>query len=294
MNYIILFASAVVLKTKINPIRLLISSIVGATYAVVLYMNIFKAYSNVLLKIILSVVMVEIAFKPNKISVLLKDILIFYLISFTFGGAAFFLIYFLNSQNIFFSNGKLIGIYPIKTIFIGGLIGFLITTISFKLIKKRFTKEDMLAEVEIGINKKMAKAIAIVDTGNFLKDPISKAPVIVIEKQVLKNVVPDEILDNVQDIINGKNIPLDNIIDKIRLIPFTSLGKENGMLLGIKSDKTVIHYQEKDIFLKNSIIGIYTGALSKTGQYKALIGIDAIDEKGDNLDEYKSNRDIKI
>ena len=104
MNYIILFASAVILKQKIKIIRLSISSCIGSIYAVAVYMRISEIYSNIFLKVILSVVMIYIAFNSKGIKIFLKQLMIFYLTSFTFGGVAFSLIYFVKPQNILFEN----------------------------------------------------------------------------------------------------------------------------------------------------------------------------------------------
>ena len=40
--------------------------------------------------------------------------------------------------------------------------------------------------------------------------------------------------------------------------------------------------EENDINISNVIIGIYEGQLSKTGKYKALIGLDLLDYKEAN------------
>lgn len=173
----------------------------------------------------------------------------------------------------------LIGTYPIKIVLVGGIVGFIIITTAFKNIKGKFTKKDMFCSIKIIINSKSAYTEAIIDTGNFLKEPISKVPVIVVEKQVLSELIPNYILDNLDKIINGENVKLDEYISKIRLIPFSSLGRENGILLGIKVDKVLIETEEKTSILDNIIVGIYNGVLSKTGKYRALIGIELLDSR---------------
>ena len=114
---------------------------------------------------------------------------------------------------------------------------------------------------------------AIIDTGNFLKEPITGKPVIIVEKDVLKNVIPADILENSQDIINGKKIE-DKYMAKIRLIPFSALGTENGLLLGIKPDNFYINYQGKISENKKVIVGIYNKKLSRNNKYNALVGLD--------------------
>lgn len=166
------------------------------------------------------------------------------------------------------------------------MFGFIIITTAFKNIKGKLSKKDMFCNIKININSNTIYTKAIIDTGNFLREPITKIPVVVVEKEVLKGVIPEEILNNLSNIIEGKEIELGKYASKIRLIPFMSLGKENGMLIGIKADGITVNIQEDKLFIKNIIIGIYDGSLSKTGKYKALIGLELLENKGGNQDEY--------
>lgn len=100
MNYIILFATGTIIKAPIKIVRTLISSVIGSVYAIVSYMSILGIYSNTALKIILSIAMVYIAFNSKTLKQLFKQLIIFYLTSFTFGGVAFALLYFISPQNI--------------------------------------------------------------------------------------------------------------------------------------------------------------------------------------------------
>lgn len=282
MNYIIIFATGIIIKAQIKIFRTLLSSTIGSIYAVLSYMSILEICSNILLKIILSIAMVYIAFKPLNIKLFFKDLMIFYLTSFTFGGVAFALLYFISPQNILMENGVLVGTYPIKMVLAGGIVGFIIITTAFRNIKGRLTKKDMFCNIKININSKKIYTKAIIDTGNFLKEPITKIPVVVVEKSILVGTVSEKILNNLSNIIEGKEVDLGEYLSKIRLIPFMSLGKQNGMLIGLKADGITINTQEDVIFLENIIIGIYDGVLSKTGKYKALIGLELLENKGGN------------
>lgn len=124
MNYIILFATGIIVKAKLKITRTLMSSIIGSVYAVLSYMSILEIYSNILLKVILSISMIYIAFNAENIKVFFKQLIIFYLTSFTFGGVAFALLYFVSPQNILMEKGVLIGTYPIKIVLVGGIVRF--------------------------------------------------------------------------------------------------------------------------------------------------------------------------
>lgn len=286
MNYIILFTTGYILKIKMNHIRLIIAGLLGGIYSILAYTQILKIYSNIVMKIILSIVMVYIGYNAKNIKTLIKQIILFYLVSFIFGGCAIALLYFIKPQEILSKNGMLIGTYPIKVALLGGIVGFVITQIAFKVVKRRISKNDIFCEITIFIENKSIKAKAIIDTGNMLKDPLTKIPVIVVEKELMYKIIPNDILDNLDKIVGGDATDkiYENVeyMSKFRVIPFTSLGKQNGLLLGIRADKVVIQIDENEEENKNVIIGIYTKKLSKKGNYNALLGLDILEGSEEN------------
>lgn len=122
MNYIIIYATGIIVKAPIKIIRTFLASGIGGVYAILSYMSMLEIYSNLFLKIALSVVMVYIAFNPKNKKIFLKQLMIFYLTSFTFGGVAFALLYFVSPQKILMEKGVLIGTYPIKMVLAGGIV----------------------------------------------------------------------------------------------------------------------------------------------------------------------------
>ncbi len=296
MNYIILFATGIINKVKINQMRIILSSLIGGIYAVISFMSILEVYSNVILKIILSIVMVYLAFNSNNLKILIKQLLIFYLTSFVFGGCAFFLLYFIRPQDILIKNGLYIGSYPIKVAILGGIVGFVVIITAFKIIKSRISKNDVFYNVDIFLNDKTTQVRALMDTGNLLKEPITGIPVMIVEKESLQELLPSNLLDNLEKIITGtsQNFMEEEFItqyaSRFRVIPFSSLGTQNGLLLGIKVDYIKIYNQQKESVTGNIIIGIYNQELSKNKNYTALIGLDILERS--EQDELVGN--IKI
>ena len=281
MDAIIIYATAIVLKVKIRHLRIIISSLIGAIYSVLSYISDLEIYNNLFLKIFLSIVMVYIAFSPQNIKSLMKQILIFYLTSFLFGGVAFALIYVIKPQEILMKDGLFLGMYPLKTVFLGAIIATVILITAFKVVKSNITKKDMMCNVSIELNNKTVNIKTMIDTGNMLKEPISGLPVIVVENTALYELIPKEILDNLDDILGGdfQKIP-DNIkstyIAKLKWIPYSSLGKQNGMLVGIKADKAIVEKDDQVIEHDNVIVGIYNKSLTKRGEYRGLIGVELL------------------
>lgn len=279
MNYIILFATGVILKVNIKHMRLVLASLIGAIYTIIAYMSAFKIYSNIGLKFVLSVIMIYIAFNPKSVKKLFKFTLIFYLTSFVFGGVAFALIYIVKPQDILRNNGLILNSDSLKVIFISAIIAFVIIIIGFKVVKNKISAKDMYCHINIKLNHKEIETKAMIDTGNFLKEPITNTPVIVVEHTLLYDCIPKEILNHLENILGGdfseipKNIK-EEYMPKLKVIPFSSLGKQNGMLLGIKAEEVVIKTEEENKTKENVIIGIYNKSLTKRGEYRALLGIE--------------------
>lgn len=134
-----------------------------------------------------------------------------------------------------------------------------ILVLSYFFVKKAFChnkraiyKKSIYVKVKIYINNKAVETVGIMDTGNSLTEPFSKKPVSVIEKDVLKDF-------------------LVNINTRICIIPYTSVGKENGNMYGIRADSMDIIMQERTYFIKKPILGISENTLSCTGDYKIII-----------------------
>ena len=148
-------------------------------------------------------------------------------------------------------------------------------------IKNLKDKESVLAEFKGYMINKKIETKAMIDTGNLLKEPITNTPVVVVEHTLLYECIPKEILNHIEDILGGdfSKIP-DEIkqeyISRLKVIPFSSLGKQNGMLLGIKADGIEIKDEDEEKKVDNVIIGIYNKSLTKRGEYRALLGIGTL------------------
>ena len=139
----------------------------------------------------------------------------------------------------------------------------------------------MYCNIKIKINGIELETIAMIDSGNILKEPITGTPVIVVESTLLEEALPREILNNLEKIIGGdfegvKEDIKKEYLTRLKLIPYSSLGKQNGMLVGIKPEYIEIENEEQIKKIENVIIGIYNKSLTKKGEYRALVGIELL------------------
>ena len=277
MNSIIIYATSIILKLKPKMIRVVISSAIGSVYAIITYITELPIYTSIISKIILAIVIVYVAFNPQNVKIMWKQVLIFYLTSFVFGGVALYLIYFIKPQEVFIKNGIFVGEYVLKVIFLGAIMAFIIIKISIKFIKTKINAKDMFCKIKIKLNGKEVETKAMIDTGNLAKEPITNTPVVIVESSLLEKVLPEEILNSIDNILAGNLEGVNKeYISRLRCIPFSSLGKQNGMLLGVKADEIIVEKEEENKISKNVIIGVYEKSLTKRGEYRALIGLELI------------------
>lgn len=279
LNYIIILSTAILSKEKINFLKIILSSIVGGIFAIITYISNLSIGSGIIIKIIISIIMMKLAFKECKLNKFIKVLIFFYLVSFTFGGIAFMLLFFINPQNIIINENRFVGTYPLKITILAGGLGFFIITLVAQIIKDRFNKKSMICELEIFYKGKNKKIKTMLDTGNLLKEPISNEDVIIVEKESLKDIVSNDILENISTILKGNCLDCKNIYSyKIKIIPFSSLGNENGLLIGFKPDYIKV-YGEEEVVRNDIIIGIYNGKLTQNNSYTSLIGLDIFKKK---------------
>lgn len=280
MNYIIILATGMICRVNIKHIRVFLSSSLGAIYAIVTYITNIEIYTSQITKIIVSVCMVYIAFNSRTSKIMLKQLLIFYLTSFCFGGAAYYLLYNLSPNLIKTINGALVGTYPIKIAVLGGILGFFIINISFRIIKTKLTKKDMLYDIEIFYKENKTTIKVILDTGNLLTDPITKTPVLIVESQKLKNIIPENILNNIENIIYNSGFEYidEEIKTRCSFIPFSSIGRNNGIIIGFRPDYIKIYTNEGEEIRKKVIVGIHNNKIAKNGLYSGLIGLNLLNE----------------
>ena len=137
MNAIILYATAIILKIKPEMLRIL-SSAIGSLYVIIEYVTEITIYTSITSKAILAITMIYVAFNPQNVKKMWKQVAIFYLTSFVFGGVSLYLIYYINPQEILTKNGMFVGNYVLKVIMLGAIVAFItIKTPGYIFVSRR-------------------------------------------------------------------------------------------------------------------------------------------------------------
>lgn len=267
INYIILYLTKRFSKTNTKNINLFFGSLLGASYVILMFLSLPDIFYSLAFKIIISILMIIITFRVKRLYSFLKLLSIFYMISFIIGGAAFALIYLVN--------------FDLKQIIIGALfISILLIYIGWGYITKKNLDSSIIHILHININNIKKDIKAILDTGNTLHDPLSNYPVVIVEYNALKDMLPEGIKNlfdkgSINDVFQiSEAVNDDKWLKRFRIVPYNSIGNDSGMLVGFIPDNISIDNNVKS--LKNVIIAIYLKKLNATGDYEALIGSELL------------------
>ncbi|MDF2521886.1 MAG: sigma-E processing peptidase SpoIIGA [Clostridia bacterium] len=282
MNFIILWCTARLLRHRHSWLLLSIASLMGAVYALGSYFPEFKYYYTPWMKVIFSLLIITIAYLPNHIKDFAKLTGVFYITSFVFGGAAFGLFYFINGLKDIRYGAFFIKDFPVKTLALSAIAAYFAIKYGWDIIQYRVKREKIIKEINILLDEKTVAVTALIDTGNSLSEPITKAPVVVVEYSSIKELLPKEVQkifeEGSQDDFEviAHIMANSELVTRFRVIPFKSLGTDNGMLIGFKPDEIQMMDNNERLNIKNIIVGIYNKKLSNGGEYSALMHPDIL------------------
>ncbi|NMB08161.1 MAG: sigma-E processing peptidase SpoIIGA [Tissierellia bacterium] len=278
INYIILYVTKRITRTKTSKLRLFVSALVGSIYTLIVFFPSLKFMGKFLIKFSISILMIILAFNPERFQQFIKQISTFYMVSFIFAGAIIGIFYIINnnSYSTRFSFENLNELLCFLIIGIGIAIILIIYILRF--YQKRMNKENYLTPIAIGLKDKEVNLVALIDTGNSLKEPISQRPVIIVEYSALETILPQSIRNMY---INNEELDLSTIGKimeeigddiRLRLIPFKSIGNESGILIGFKPDSIKI-YLENEVrkITDETIVAIYNDKLAIDEGYSGLL-----------------------
>lgn len=284
MDYLLLWTAGKVGPLRTSVLRLGIASLIGAAYSLLLFWPDAHFFITTAAKVGFSVVMVLVAYELGGIRKFLQAMLYFYLVAFSMGGAMLGAIYFFTSTNSTYGllNGLLafLGNVPYAWLLVAGAAAVLLARWGTFFIRRNFLHSFFQVPVIIRFDNHDFPVQALVDTGNQLRDPLTQRPVMIAEYGVLKNIFPrslQEAMESGQEInyreLTGM-LAGSPLARRLHLIPFTSIGKVKGMLLGLRPDEVIIVAGDRPVKIKDIIIGIYQQQLSPEGSYRALLHPD--------------------
>ena len=265
----ILSAQAILFKHPTGTFRIIAGALAGGLYSCVVFAFNIPFAGSMVSKVVMCPVIVGTSFGFSSIRSIIKKSLIFTLLTASLAMLMLFIIY---SAGPLFNIGGIVhhGFFyfdiPLHFVLLcctGACIG---ARVALKISSK--SVECYCMKITVEYQSKKAHIKALFDTGNCLTDPFSGKPVAVTELKTIEPLFDKDTISCLHDI--PARLP-----PGFRFIPFSSVGKENGLLATFVPDRVIIGKQQ----FTNLAIAVYPGTLSQNGDYNALIGPGAINRK---------------
>lgn len=278
MDFFLLWATGKITNLSVKITRLILGAVLGAFYSLIVLFPELPVGSSFLAKNICAIIMVVIAYRPKSVRKFVRALVYLYILSFTMGGAVFAAVYLTGRAPGFIQAWNGVGIlggihYGWLTI--GLVVTFFLGYGGFHYLRKNWLQQQLINKLTICFCEQEVVVTAFLDTGNQLTDPLTKKPVIVVESAVLEKILPKELMQKVSREnleTNELLVSLDqNWASRIRLIPFNSVGKSHGLMIGLRPDVVIIKNERQEIITSNVVLGLVNKSLSREGQYRALL-----------------------
>ncbi len=268
INTVILTASATLLRIKYSPPRLFFGALTGAVYACIIFFPEVHILYTFVFKLIMAAVISIISFSPKSFKQAVGQTAVFFGTTAVFGLFTLAMLYFTDvgiklggviSNGVFYFN--------IPVLYLATSCGAAYAAIV--TVQKFLKKSSMRNYTDITIvnHGKSVALKALVDTGNMLKDPFSGKTVMIVETKAVAPLFEYDI-----EKIASEDTDLNTLPHGFRVIPFSSLGNKNGILIAFVPERILINDCERE----NIVAAFYNSTLSKSREYNALLSPEAL------------------
>lgn len=222
---VILYLTGKLCGKKRSRSGMLLGGLMCGTYSFVLFVPMVwpAALAG---KLAFSLVVILAAFGYGSRAAYLKTVGVFYIVSFLMGGVTVVLMYVTAAPGLA-ANGS---VYLHQATWLQVAAGVFATwTLGNWLagfIRGKLQREKVFADMRVEIGGKEWEMRAFVDTGNFLRDPVSGKPAAVLSascgKKLIEEMPGEEALDS-----------------RTCVIPYRTVG-EKGILQGVRPDRVIV------------------------------------------------------
>lgn len=248
INYIIISCTSILTKRYNPKIKKLLGAFVGTLYSVAYIYKDLDILFTLPFKILIMTFITLISFTYKNKKDYINISLVFYMVNVFISGSTFFIIYFTGMDHM-----------KISFFIICVYISCELLKYIYKDIKTLRQIKYLKKTITINLLGKSCSCEALLDSGNLLKDPMSNNDVIIIKSNILKDIIPEYLVNcSYEDIDIIKAEEIINLLDydiskKVRIIPYKHAGSDkSNIILGIKAD-----YIEIDkVKIGNIVLGI--------------------------------------
>lgn len=281
IDLLLIWITALALKRTIKKWRLLLAALFASTIVLLLFTPIAFVFYQPWGKVIFSAMIVVFAFGYKRFKYFIQNFLMFYFVTFITGGGLFALHYFWQTdveilEGVMMAKTTSFGhTFSWVFVIIGLPIMIYFTKKQIEQVEHRKIDYERIVKVEVEIDGKIVTANGLVDSGNQLFDPLTKTPVMIMEKKLIQNAFPNVNIDEISNIdrLFQSNEMEENhpFYQKIRIVPYRVVGKGQDFLVAIKPNRVTIYDGDEKYDVTKVLVGMEARSLSNVGDYETIV-----------------------
>ena len=245
MDFLLLWAAGRCCRRNAPLPRLLLAAILGSLYAGGMVLDLPRFLWSPVAAVVFSLLMLAAAYPWAGLRALGRLALTFYLISCAAGGAALAAAGLLQRQELPW------GLPTVRwvTLLMSFPVVLIVSRRGYAALRRGFRKEDFRARLQVQAAGRRTVLTALIDTGNDLTEPLSGLPVVVADYRALTVLLPERLRqawnaapEQPERVLQSLSAfsDTDGWLRRLRLVPFSSIGRSSGLLLGFRADQVVL------------------------------------------------------
>ncbi|MCM3003858.1 sigma-E processing peptidase SpoIIGA [Priestia koreensis] len=277
LDTMLLVLCAIILKRRFKWWRMMIGGLFGSLIVIFMFTPLSQIMLHPATKIATSVVMILTAFGYKRLRYLLENLLTFYFATFVVGGGLMgmhflFTDMFISSGGEVFTSSNAYG-DPVSwlLVLLGSPLLFYFSKKRIEDVNMKTITFDQLVQVEIMMNDTPLTVDGLLDSGNQLYDPLTKTPVMIVQADQLTDLLPASIIESSANLKDFNFSIEPEWYNRIRLVPYRSVGQSGQFLMAVKPDYVTIIQQGERIVAKQCLIGISHTQLSPENLYQCVV-----------------------
>ena len=276
MDLALLFAVERFGGFKTRPVFLVLAASCGGVYSLVsltaagVFLRLWYG------KALFSLFMVWLAFPRLTLKQFFSAYLYFYVVGFVMAGAVLCLSWFFRRSGWFEASFS----YTAMGLSAAAVAALALSRWGRGYVRRNLRFNGATEPVILWLNGKKTELTALFDTGNELRDPVTGLPVVIVEFDAVSSLLPPDFKASFLRFPEADRafsaLSASPLSPRLRLIPFSSIGQSNGMMLGLRPDKLCFPQRGKKE-AKDVVICFYRGTMRTRMNCRCIVNPAILD-----------------
>lgn len=282
MDGAILVATCWIVRRQIRPWRLTVGLVFAALYGLLMFVPHGYLFTTWIGKALASFTMALIAIPFRSLLDLARNVLVLYCVTFLVAGAVLAMHFAVPAMTL--SQGTIVhGGRLAFTTSVGGLAVVIAIPLALWLlhhsigtVRRLRRSAESLCHATAVLNGKSVDFTGLLDTGNQLRDPLTRHPVCLVDASIWLQIVPDSfatLLLHGDDLVAGlTELQLGPDMPRLSLVPYRGVGGVGRITVAIRPDSFTLRLTDGEVRSAGPcLLALHVTPLSGDHRFQAVL-----------------------